>query len=144
MGVDTKVLIDTKWTPEDVARFLKASGLSENPVVTPTHYSGYHVVKISEGRHLNFHSNSTDYPLSCNSLTMRSDEFGQKIIKAIAKNFGGFYASQDTDGMFEEFQSPHKGNLDFMVNRAVILGVTTDNSDNYESFIDFLKKDNPL
>lgn len=124
MGVDTKLYISTVWTIQDIKdviekRFSVPVKLAFHEFAPEYITMEFQLPDSENPRLLHVHTNSFVGGLPAVNLGFRSNEEGHKILKTLAKTFGGLFQENDTGDGFQEFQKPGEGNIDFVIRQAI-------------------------
>jgi len=87
-------------------------------------------------RQLNIHTDSNVGGFPAILLSLGSGDNSDKLLKAIGRKMGGMFASNDSDGKFEEFQDPMNGNEEWLL-KQIKAGIKVD--ENTEALIEHLR-----
>lgn len=109
MGVDTHLLINSKWRPDDIATILKKHFGKKEVKVNPSSIPADLMTITFEsdlynyGRCMYFHNHVMTPIGSCCMLSLGYDKEAVTIMKRIANVIGGILEERDSDGKMELF-----------------------------------------
>lgn len=103
MGVDTRLLINSKWEIEDVRDILEHHfNIKAKMISRASSHSTYYQLDCDNGRTINCHYNQ-DSPIgNCVLLSLHSDKQGIKILQQIATVTGGFLNEEDFNEKYKQ------------------------------------------
>lgn len=127
MGVDAKLLVNTKWSVRDIQDVLKSRlGVAEQKINFNDWAPDYITIQFkfnNEDRMLHVHRNGDRYG-GFDVMTLGLGMWGssEEILRGIANVTGGFFQAADTNDEFEAIPELEDGNLKFLVKNAVVTG----------------------
>lgn len=120
MGVDSNLLISSKYNVKDVVKVLTGLGVVVKKEDHKGDHSFLHIELEGEPRTI-YVSNTNEYGgLDVTLLSFRSNEQGIKLFRQIAAVVGGMLCENDYDGTFEMIQAPHEGNAYFVLKHTIL------------------------
>ncbi len=108
MGVDTELIINSKWEVEDIRDIIKSHFELEGEIkIDNTHCSTYHTLqfKLKSGefnRCMNVHYNTLTPLGMATILTLSHGKEAINIMQTIGDIIGGYFMENDCDGKLEE------------------------------------------
>lgn len=130
MGVDSNLLINSKYNAKDVVKLLKALGIKD---IKEDHKGDHSFLTFElEGSYTRqlYVAQSSEYGgVTGTILSYRSNDEGIALLKKIAKVLGGFLQEQDCDEQWESFHSPHAGSAEFVLKHTILTKAIVDGSD---------------
>ena len=133
MGVDTRLIINSKWSLEDIKETVRAH-LDVSVEWRATHTPSYNIFVFThegEERQMNVH---TSYPTPIGPavlLSLRHNDQAVRIMTVIAKALGGFLQPEDYAATYECFEGIlyNDDGLPYFLKHAVIHDELKDNHD---------------
>lgn len=124
MGVDTKLYISNRWNVKDIRDVISLRFGVKTEIKFHDYAPDYMTIhfKLPEAenaRMLNVHTDSMVGGFKAIQLNFRSNPEGCKVLKTLAKTFGGLFQESDTTDDFIEFRTPSNGDADFILNEAL-------------------------
>lgn len=104
MGVDTRLLISSRWSLEDVKDVLEYhQGIKSKFRSCCKISTNYIIIDCENGRSINCFMNSNTAIGSAIQLSLRSNPEAIKMVEGIASILGGFVNKEDFTEIYEEF-----------------------------------------
>lgn len=121
MGVDSNLLINSKYNVKDVVKLITALGAKN---IEEEHKGDHSFIRFdldgSYRRQLYVAQSSEYGGLSGTILSYRSNEEGIQFLKKIAKVVGGFLQESDCGDEWQAFYAPHGGNSEFILKHQIL------------------------
>ena len=148
MGVDTRLLVRTSVSAEDVMEALKALGKTNveyKATFTPSYCNIIFdaTTKGWDKRMIHFHYNSSeDFGVPMNLLSLRYNDESVEILKTLAQIFGGIFQETDYDNQWESCQVPGQGNIRWLIDQYFLHtnNAPDDCDSQIEGFVKFTKE----
>jgi hypothetical protein len=127
MGVDSKLLISARYNVKDVIKVLKGLGVTN---IEEDHKGDHSFLRFEvpghEYKRQLYVAFSTEYGgLESTLLRYRSNPEGIELLRKIAAVTGGFLNENDYNSDFEMIQSPHDGNVNFILKHTILTKAIT-------------------
>lgn len=140
MGIATKLHINNfKYNADDVKILLESQPLVKDVTkIEETNSAGYYTIGFvlnGSQRQLNIFTNSNVGGLPCLTLDLASDPDSRNLFRSMGYYLGGVFVEDDCSAKSMVYQDRSTGNLEFLVKRAQLQGITSP-----EEFISYLKK----
>lgn len=124
MSVDTRLYISHRWNVKDICdvitlRFGVETAIKFNDWAPDYMTVHFRLPDSETGRMLHVHTDSMIGGFKAIQVGFRSNPEDHKILKTLAKTFGGLFQESDTTEDFEAFNIESNGNVDFIVNEAL-------------------------
>lgn len=120
MGIDSRLAINSKYDLRQIKLLIEGLGYKIKKTDLLDDHSFVTVDVGTENAVWLYVARTTLGGIDVNYLSARSNDNTLKLLKGIASVTGGLLNEADCDSNFEEFQSPHDGNVRFILEHTIL------------------------